>query len=198
MPLSDAASHSALDALTLSHVAAHTGYPGLSGLNEASGGSYARQTITMASASGRQRASSTTPSIPIPAGATVQFLSLWTALSGGTFQHFVPLGSSGFINYTVDATNNTIEAPSHGLSNGNQVVFIGATPPGGLTEGTLYYVVSATTDDFQVSATAGGAAIDLTNSTDTGMLSKIVPQTFSVAGNLTVSSYIVKLLAGQS
>lgn len=198
MPFSDAAVATQLDALTLSHIGAHSGYPGLSGLNEVAGGAYARQAITMGATSGRQRASSGTPSIPIPAATTVYYLSLWSAVSAGTFQHFVPLGSTGLLNYTVDTTNDRILCPSHGLSNGNNVVFIGGTPPGGLTEGTVYFVVGSTTDYFQVSATLGGAAIDLTNTTDTAMLTKIVPQTFSVSGNLSVSSYIAKQLSGQS
>lgn len=198
MPFADASINTGLDALTLSHVAAHDDYPGLTGTNEVSGGAYARQTITMGAASARQRVSSGTPTIPIPAATTVEFISLWDSLTVGVFEHMTPLGSTGLINYSVDDGNDTIESPAHGLVNDQQVVFMGDTPPGGLTEGTLYWVVTATTDDFQVAATMAGAAITLTSASDDAMLSLIVPQTFSIAGNLIVSSYTVRVLAGQS
>lgn len=56
-----------------------------------------------------------------------------------------------------------------GLTNGSQVSFTG-TAPGGLTAGTVYYVVNATAGSFQVSATDGGTAIALTNGGSTGTL----------------------------
>ena len=52
---------------------------------------------------------------------------------------------------------------AHGLSNGQEVRFstTGALPTG-LTAGTTYYVVSASTNSFSVAATPGGAAIATT------------------------------------
>jgi hypothetical protein len=49
----------------------------------------------------------------------------------------------------------------HGLPNGTPVVFTttGALPTG-LTAGTTYYVVGASTDTFNVASTPGGSAID--------------------------------------
>jgi hypothetical protein len=65
----------------------------------------------------------------------------------------------------------TIAAPgvvswtAHGLSNGDGVKFTttGALPTG-LTAGTTYYVVSASTDAFSVAETPGGAAITTSGS----------------------------------
>lgn len=62
----------------------------------------------------------------------------------------------------VDIAADSIGLSSHGLSNGARVEF-GGTLPGGLAVNTLYYVISATADAFKVSATLGGAPIDLTN-----------------------------------
>lgn len=63
---------------------------------------------------------------------------------------------------TTDATNDKFLATAHGLTNGTAVCL--ATPGNGVlpTEfniNSLYYVVSATANDFQLSATSGGAAI---------------------------------------
>lgn len=90
------------------------------------------------------------------------------------------LGASGSTNYTGTLAEKktstftvTIASPgvftlnSHGFLAGDKVVFstTGALPTG-LTAGTTYYVISAglTTNDFEVSATAGGSAINTTGS----------------------------------
>lgn len=92
-----------LDTL-ITHVSAHTALPDGAGSNEASGGSYARQSITFAASSAGNLNSSNTPVIPIPAGTTITHLGLWSALTVGTFYGSVDItdetfGSAG--NYTV-------------------------------------------------------------------------------------------------
>ena len=69
-------------------------------------------------------------------------------------------------------TTNRVQWPSHGLSDSDPVVFskpaktsqgtLTSTLPGSLSHDTTYYVTNKTTDDFQVSATQYGDAIDLT------------------------------------
>ena len=62
-------------------------------------------------------------------------------------------------------TGDTITSAAHGFANDSQVMFFAyetASLPTGLTEGTRYFVVSTATDTFQVSATQGGAAVDIT------------------------------------
>lgn len=64
-----------------------------------------------------------------------------------------------------DATE-TIMKTAHGLTNGTRVTSSG-TPPTGFTTGTWFYVVGATTNTFQIAATPGGAAVDLTDAVGT-------------------------------
>lgn len=64
---------------------------------------------------------------------------------------------------TADSTTDKITLASHTLSNGHLVRFAATTLPGGLTAGRWYHVVSAATNDFKVSLTNGGAAIDITS-----------------------------------
>lgn len=66
------------------------------------------------------------------------------------------------------ATPGVVTWAGHGLPNGTPVTFstTGALPTG-LTAGTTYYVVSASTDTFSVAATPGGSAI-ATSSAGTG------------------------------
>ncbi len=58
---------------------------------------------------------------------------------------------------------DTISAVAHGLVVGDRVVFTGSPVPAGLSEGQIYFVSSRSTDSFHVSATAGGAAVDITS-----------------------------------
>lgn len=61
---------------------------------------------------------------------------------------------------------------AHGLVAGQKVKFINGTLPTGLVVGTVYYVIAAglTANDFELSATLGGAAINTTGSDGSGDL----------------------------
>jgi hypothetical protein len=63
---------------------------------------------------------------------------------------------------TADNTTDTITDVAHGLANDDWVEFNADTMPTGLSSYTIYWVVNAGTDTFQVSATQGGGAIDFT------------------------------------
>jgi hypothetical protein len=63
----------------------------------------------------------------------------------------------------VDVTGNTLTIPEHGRT-ANQEFFLFSTGslPAPLAAVTPYYVISPTTNTLQLSATSGGAAIDIT------------------------------------
>jgi len=62
----------------------------------------------------------------------------------------------------VKASTDTLTAPGHGLSNGNRVFLRGSAIPAGLDETVEYFVVGVSGDDFQLSLTQGGAAVNVT------------------------------------
>jgi hypothetical protein len=68
----------------------------------------------------------------------------------------------------VDVATDTITINGHNLDNGDAVLYTAPVHPaydlGGLTSASSYFVVNATTNTFQLSATSGGAAINLTQS----------------------------------
>ena len=77
--------------------------------------------------------------------------------------------------YTLGAVTFTdagdlVNLTAHGLTNGQAVTFGTITTTTGISINTTYYIVGATTNTFQVSATAGGAALPLTTN-GTGVLS---------------------------
>ena len=162
-----------LDALAalLDEVSLHTGFS-LTGANEVTGGSYARQTITWNAAAAAALNSSNAPSFSVPSGNTIRFVGYYDIVpSPDVFQGMVPnqqAGDVGPMRYVVDVTAETIEAPAHGLVTDEGVVFIGGTAPGGLTEGTIYYVANETADDFQVQAVKAASPISAINLTSQG------------------------------
>ena len=66
---------------------------------------------------------------------------------------------------TVVVGTDTVNAISNGLANGQTVMFEneGGALPAGLLPGTVYFVINWGTNTFKVSATSGGAAVDITD-----------------------------------
>lgn len=178
----------ALDKLSL-----HTAFS-LTGANEVTGGSYAKQTITYAAAASRSKATSGNIDVPVPAGTTVAFIGIWNSAltvfrgmfaNGGTERSF-----------QVDLTNNRIYCEGHGMVNDQRAVFTGAALPTGLSAGTAYWVVGTTAGDpdyFQVAATQGGAAIDITTAQPSAdaRVSNIVLESYGADGTHRVTSLSV-------
>ncbi|WP_326642913.1 hypothetical protein OG884_05870 [Streptosporangium sp. NBC_01755] len=202
MPFNIAAKNVMLDALDesatqITHIGAHTvtdpGTGADANSGEATGGSYARQAVTWAAASGGQKSNSGALSIPVPAGSYA-FLTFWNAstANSGNYRGYAPINSTvkGF--GTVDTagiTSDAIQSAGHGLADGDRVMVfnvLGESLPTGLTEGTIYYVVSATTDTFDVSATLGGSSVNVTGQGEL-FFQKVIPETFGADGTITVA-----------
>ncbi len=189
-----AAKNAMLDAEPSTHLSLHTAWSA-TGANELTGGSpaYARQAASWNAAASAEAALTAAVTFDVPASTTVQWVGRWTALTAGTFLGMSALNGAE-TEFSVDLTANTIKQVAHGYSNGAQVVFVGGTPPGGLTEGTLYYVVGAATDTYQVAATSGGAAIDLTAEPAAACVaSRIVPETYGRQGTLQITALPLRM-----
>lgn len=107
MPFTPSALNDAVNgiATAATWISAHTADPGSGGASEVAGGSYARQQTTWGAASDGDRIGSQV-AIPIPAGTTVRYWGLWSAVSGGTFKGGFDLGANevfgaaGTLNHT--------------------------------------------------------------------------------------------------
>lgn len=85
-----------------------------------------------------------------------------------------PLRYSRNFEFTADASTDTLTATAHGRSNGDKVrvkAHAQGTLCGGLSAETEYYVINAATNTLKLSLTAGGAAVNIT---DTGTLEQIL------------------------
>lgn len=116
-------------------------------------------------------APATGPTTPLPASVRVKFggniatnVEVWSATR---LYCLTPEHDERFreiVWTSVDVSTNTFTLTAHGLTNGTVVRLVetsGALPVPLKTE-TAYFVIGATANTFQLSATSGGPAIDIT------------------------------------
>lgn len=164
----------------------HNGHPGETGASELSGGSYARQSVAFGAAAAGAAANTALESWDLTGvtSGTIYFLGYWDAATVGNFLWAVPLGGTP-ATFTGANAGDVLTSFAHGFAN-DQRVYVKAAPgsplPAGLSENTLYWVVGAATDTFQVSLTQGGAAVVITADGE-GIAVRVVGQAFT-SGNL--------------
>lgn len=197
----DAAANAGLNSIAalVTHLSLHDGDPGATGANEVTGGSpaYAREAVTWGAAASREVDIASAVAFDVPASTTVYWVGMWSALSAGTYYGAIPVGAGARLWFSMpNATNDVLFVEGHGWSNGQTVVVFAGSGglPTGLSEGTVYYVINANTDDLQLSATEGGAAIALTAIGD-GFIQSIAPETFGSQGVLNVNAHVLGLFA---
>lgn len=157
---------------------------------EVTGGGYAPVAITGSNfgngASGK--AISNTAQIAFPTAtadynAEVIGVAIKNGSSGTTYLRTSYLTPGSYWAFTGNATTDYITAPGNNFSNGQRVVLLGVDDsalPGGVTQGTLYYVINVTGNTFQISTTNGGSAVNLT-ADGAGKVARVVPLTVSTS-----------------
>lgn len=193
MPFTDAARNAALDALGTAIT--HFTVLQRDAATEISGGSpaFARKAASFAAAATGQKASNTSVTFDMPGGLTgataAYFVGFRTALTAGTDMGFFPLGNQAVKEATYDATTDFFTSHAHGYANGQEIVLYasGGSVPTGFTANAVYYVVGATTDTFQLSATSGGSAVNGTTNTDV-FVQRVIPESFGSQGQLALAS----------
>lgn len=194
MPLTTPSRNAAADGVA--DLITHVGLANAS-LTELTGGTpaYARKAITFGSASSGVAADTGSLTWDIPAGSTAAFMLFRDASTSGTDLGWAPLGGHDPKGATFLAATDVFTVPAHGYSNDDRVVVYpiqGGSLPTGFTAGTLYYVVNASTDTFQLSATSGGSAITSSDSRSV-WAQKCTPEVFGAQGTLTIASGNIKV-----
>jgi hypothetical protein len=72
------------------------------------------------------------------------------------------LKATGSTACTLTDSGDLVTSAAHGLSNGYMLSFLTIVTTTGISVSTRYYVISATTNTFQVATTVGGSAVALT------------------------------------
>ncbi len=143
-------------------------------VTEANYTGYARVAVTFgapgAGGNGRQITNSAVVTFGLKTDAGTQDMiavGIFDALTNGNLLDIIYLDDSApFVVILNDETADTFEHDAHGLADDDQVRLDATVGSGGLptgvSENTTYHVVNATADDFQLSATQGGAAVAIT------------------------------------
>ena len=120
----------------------------------------------------------------------MRWLGLW---NGSTYLGYSPNAGSPK-EFIADPFDSVITSLGHGYVDTNKVTIYGDTMPGGLTEGTVYFVVNSTANTFQVAATSGGTPLTFTTGGGSGcVVSTITEEVYAVASTHTISSWIIGL-----
>lgn len=148
---------------------------------------YARVVITFgapaAGAGGRQVANSAKVTFgkKTDAGSvTAIAIGVYDAAAAGNLVDIIPLdGADQMFFVADDVAGDTLRCPTHGMAADQRVRFEpmpGGALPTGLTVDTTYWVIAGglTADVFKVSATQGGAAIDIT-AVGRGVVKRLTP-----------------------
>lgn len=103
-------------------------------------------------------------------GATITHFGVGTDTSGtGKLLYSGPLGTVIQGPFTAIAAGDLITIPGHTLAVDERVAFypaFGSSLPTGLTEGTIYWVKTVSSNDITVSTTQGGGTLDITAAGD--------------------------------
>lgn len=191
------------------YLSLHTAYPGRTGnqaTSEVAYTPYARQAVLRTSAgfmvSGSVvtlTAAATFPKSTAGATETAQYVGIGDDASGnGTLRRIGVLGSA-LGPFAGEATGDTLTIPGlSGLAVNDQVVAFaspGSTLPGGVVEGTVYYVLTVTGDDVTLSETLGGSTLNITSAGD-GSIFRCSPITIGVNSEPKLSAGSQVLVVG--
>lgn len=159
------------------YMAAYEAYPTRAGTadnNEASYTGYARVACTrngstLFTQSGNEIVTASAITFPKQTDSGTDVLMFWAlTLESSGASEIVQIGAFGgdLPKSFTGETDDAIYSDGHGLSNNDRVVLYALTDdlalPTGVTEGTVYHVINAATDDFEISTSQGGSAVNIT------------------------------------
>jgi surface protein len=126
-------------------------------------------------------------------GTTTNFATNVTAQREYDYTNTALDGTNAPVTFT--ASTDTVNRTAHGYSNGMTVRFYNIATTTGIDQGQAYFVINAAADTFQISLTAGGSAVALTNDGSAALLPyKIATVTITpqAGNNLTSVNLFVK------
>lgn len=156
------------------YISLHTAEPGEAGdqtTNETAYTNYARVAVARSGAGWTVSANSVSNAAAIAfaacglTGATITHFGIGTDPTGaGKLLYSGPLGTVVQGPFTATVAD-VITIPGHTLAVNERVAFypaFGSSLPTGITEGTIYWVITVSGDDITVSTTQGGGAVNIT------------------------------------
>jgi hypothetical protein len=101
-------------------------------------------------------------SLLLTAGSTTVLMGDTSGITTGMYVTGTGTGITTGRTVVSNVSTDVLALTAHGLANGTPVSFSALGSTTGVTAGIIYYVINANANDFQISATVGGGAVDLT------------------------------------
>lgn len=115
---------------------------------------YSRQLLSLNFAPATDKVTATaSPSFTANSTSTIQFDRIMILGDGKAIAN----------SEVASISSDTINSTAHGLTDGDKVFFTNVSNsfPSGISDNTIYYVVNAATNSFQIASTLGGSALSL-------------------------------------
>ena len=90
--------------------------------------------------------------------------------------------------------DNKVTLATHGLVDGDKVIFTALGTATNISTGVTYYVTNKTTNDFQISLTLGGSVIDITGTNATNGTMDSIVTGFSIEDGASLNHFNAPLL----
>ena len=205
VPIANISDNAAVSPLTQIFYALHSADPGETGTqatNEVAYTGYARVGVARSVGGHAVTANNVSPVAAVPFGActagtaVATFFSTGVAVSGATkILHKGPIGSA-LGPFTATAADVVTVPGLTGVVLDDRVAFFvspASTLPGGIVEGTVYWVKTVAGNDITLSATQGGVTLDITSAGD-GTAFRMTPVAISsgVTPSLTTATTITE------
>lgn len=169
----------------------HTGEPGEAGTSNVATETDREPASFGAAASGAVTSDADITWTSVAASETITHVSLWDSDTpgGGNCLWTGPLGP-GTKNPVVAGVDDIFLSYGHGFTDDMRIQLLaieGATLPTGVDGTTLYFVITDEIDSFQLSATSGGAAVNITAGGE-AIAQRVVPAAVLIGQNFTIPS----------
>jgi hypothetical protein len=176
------------------HIGLHSAYPNEAGTGaELTGNGYARVAVTnngtnWPAYAADQKSNGTPIVFPTASGNWLEAVAVavWDESVAGNMIARGWLGTDAGKLFTA-TTADLFTAPGHTLTNDTKVAVItvpGGTLPTGVVDGTIYFVINTSGDTFNLSATQGGGAINIT-AAGAGLIKAVIPKTVQTNDTLS-------------
>jgi len=201
--IANIADNAAASPFTSVHWALHSAIPGetdTQDANEITYTGYGRVAVARSGAGHTVTNDQVSPAATVTFGqctvgsTTAYFFSTGQVISGATKLFHKGVLGSRLGPFTAKADDNITIPGLTGVAVDDRITFFttsGSSLPTGMTEGTVYWVLTVSTDDITISTTQGGSAVNLTTAGD-GIAYRVTPLAISpgVTPQLTTSTTI--------
>ena len=156
---------------------------------EVVGGTYAREAVDWAAASGGTKSTASSITFSDLPETDVQGWAVYDS-TGATRKWYGVISSK---TGTAQNADDTVTVTSHGYEDGQKIVFQSGYAPPGLSANTTYYVRDVTSNTFKIATSLGGSAQVITGDSSLVIVGKVLEVAAGGGVNLSAGAVACSL-----